>query len=583
MQGKIKIGPVGGNPPLRSTTIVDWDEGSHNGVISQIFLSHGSSGIMSIQFQFVLDDKFVLSHRYGRNTGSMFDVISLNWPNEYISGISGVHGDAYGPRIKSLKFTTNTNEYGPFGCSITSSMEKFDLKLGKFRQFGGFFGKCDASGLHNIGKIKIGPVGNRDPKTAAMVGWDEGSRSGIISQIFISHSTKGILSIQFQYMLDDDKFALSDQHGRHSGSKFDIVSLNCPHEYITGISGEYSTYLHGKSPHILSLKIATNTSEYGPFGYLSTNCDEKFEFKMGKFSQFGGFYGTYDSSGLHHIGVYLQPTSVRPKSKPKTGTSSANFAGIFAIQFQFMLDDDKFILSDHHGRNIGSKFDAIAFNYPHEYITGISGEYCKTSLDLASPPHIRRLKFTTNTNEVLVIMEGKMKIGPVGKHDVRSTTIVNWDEGSHNGNLSQIFLSHGVSGIMSIQFQFLTDGKLVLSDRHGPFSGNMFDVIELNYPNEYITGISGEYYKHQYDASNPHIRSLKFTTNTSEYGPFGTSNPGYDKFAFKLGKSPQFGGFHGTYDASGLQYIGVYLQPKKDQPKINTNNSEEMESKIVLG
>ncbi|KFK42911.1 hypothetical protein AALP_AA1G054300 [Arabis alpina] len=548
MQGKIKIGPVGGNPPLRSTTIVDWDEGSHNGVISQIFLSHGSSGIMSIQFQFVLDDKFVLSHRYGRNTGSMFDVISLNWPNEYISGISGVHGDAYGPRIKSLKFTTNTNEYGPFGCSITSSMEKFDLKLGKFRQFGGFFGKCDASGLHNIGKIKIGPVGNRDPKTAAMVGWDEGSRSGIISQIFISHSTKGILSIQFQYMLDDDKFALSDQHGRHSGSKFDIVSLNCPHEYITGISGEYSTYLHGKSPHILSLKIATNTSDLAVFTEHTIPQD-------------------------YTISVFIfnqQVLDLKANLKP-------------APAFQFMLDDDKFILSDHHGRNIGSKFDAIAFNYPHEYITGISGEYCKTSLDLASPPHIRRLKFTTNTNEVLVIMEGKMKIGPVGKHDVRSTTIVNWDEGSHNGNLSQIFLSHGVSGIMSIQFQFLTDGKLVLSDRHGPFSGNMFDVIELNYPNEYITGISGEYYKHQYDASNPHIRSLKFTTNTSEYGPFGTSNPGYDKFAFKLGKSPQFGGFHGTYDASGLQYIGVYLQPKKDQPKINTNNSEEMESKIVLG
>ncbi|ESQ36343.1 hypothetical protein EUTSA_v10008892mg [Eutrema salsugineum] len=178
-------------------------------------------------------------------------------------------------------------------------------------------------------------------------------------------------------------------------------------------------------------------------------------------------------------------------------------------------------------------------------------------------------------------MEGKMKIGPVGKHDARSTTIVNWDEGSHSGILSQIFLSHGVSGIMSIQFQYVIDEKLVLSDRHGPFSGNMFDVIELNYPHEYITGISGEYYK--YEASNPHIRSLTFTTNTSVYGPFGTSGSGYEKFAFKLGKSPQFGGFHGTYDASGLQYIGVYLRPKTVQPKIDTSKAEEMESKIVLG
>ncbi|XP_010485289.1 PREDICTED: protein RESTRICTED TEV MOVEMENT 1-like isoform X1 [Camelina sativa] len=176
-------------------------------------------------------------------------------------------------------------------------------------------------------------------------------------------------------------------------------------------------------------------------------------------------------------------------------------------------------------------------------------------------------------------MEEKMKIGPVGKHDARSSTTVNWDEGKHDGFISQIFLSHSLGGIMSIQFQFVLDGKLVLSDRHGPFISNMFDVqIELNYPHEYITGISGEYYK--YEASNPHIRSLKFTTNTSEYGPFGTSGSSYEKFAFKLGKSPQFGGFHGTYDASGLQYIGVYLQPKTVQPKIDT---EETESKIVLG
>ncbi|KAG2267254.1 hypothetical protein Bca52824_061809 [Brassica carinata] len=42
-------------------------------------------------------------------------------------------------------------------------------------------------------------------------------------------------------------------------------------------------------------------------------------------------------------------------------------------------------------------------------------------------------------------------------------------------------------------------------------------MIELTYPHEFIIGISGECYK--YEGSNPHIRSLKFTTNTSEYGP----------------------------------------------------------------
>jgi hypothetical protein len=83
--------------------------------------------------------------------------------------------------------------------------------------------------------------------------------------------------------------------------------------------------------------------------------------------------------------------------------------------------------------------------------------------------------------------KGKMKIGPVGKHDARSTTIVNWDEGSHDGFISQIFLSHGVAGIMSIQFQFVMDGKLVLSDRHGPFSGNMFDVVSLIFDSSFFS------------------------------------------------------------------------------------------------
>lgn len=76
MEGKIKIGPVG-NRDLKTPTMVDWDEGSHNGIISQIFLSHGTNGIVSIQFQFVIDDKFVSSDLHGWNSGDMFDVVSL--------------------------------------------------------------------------------------------------------------------------------------------------------------------------------------------------------------------------------------------------------------------------------------------------------------------------------------------------------------------------------------------------------------------------------------------------------------------------------------------------------------------------
>jgi len=76
MEGKIKIGPVGTDYSGKKT-MVDWDEGSHNGIISQIFLSHGPTGVFSIQFQFMLDDTFFLSSCHGQNTGSMFDVVSV--------------------------------------------------------------------------------------------------------------------------------------------------------------------------------------------------------------------------------------------------------------------------------------------------------------------------------------------------------------------------------------------------------------------------------------------------------------------------------------------------------------------------
>lgn len=95
------------------------------------------------------------------------------------------------------------------------------------------------------------------------------------------------------------------------------IALNWPHEYITGISGAHSGYSGG--PRIKSLKFTTNTNEYGPFGCSSTGNMEKFDFKLGKFRQFGGFYGKYNTLGLQNIGVYLQPTTV----KPKTGTSNA--------------------------------------------------------------------------------------------------------------------------------------------------------------------------------------------------------------------------------------------------------------------
>ncbi|XP_010542768.1 PREDICTED: inactive protein RESTRICTED TEV MOVEMENT 1-like [Tarenaya hassleriana] len=165
-------------------------------------------------------------------------------------------------------------------------------------------------------------------------------------------------------------------------------------------------------------------------------------------------------------------------------------------------------------------------------------------------------------------MEKKIKIGPTGTNDPDNHLLMNWDDGGR-GDISYIFLSFNDTGIISIQFQYVKDGKPFLTDRYGSgYTADTFETIELKYPEEYLTRIGGEYSSElvqQYGSfKDPHVRMIKFSTNLAEYGPYG-GRRGYSQkgFAFGLGKSPrQFGGFHGSYDSRGLHSIGVYLFPK---------------------
>ncbi|KAJ0244988.1 Jacalin-like lectin domain-containing protein [Hirschfeldia incana] len=133
----------------------------------------------------------------------------------------------------------------------------------------------------------------------------------------------------------------------------------------------------------------------------------------------------------------------------------------------------------------------------------------------------------------------------------------------------QILLTEGHLGITSIQFQYVEDGKYVLSDEYGLHSNReQFHTIELNHPVEFISGFSG-LYNTSGDSFN--ITQLTFTTSINECGPFGLANHvlyTYKPkcFSFRLGGPRQFGGFHGTYYSSGLLSIGVYFNPKTMSP-----------------
>ncbi|CAL5337954.1 unnamed protein product [Camellia sinensis] len=132
-----------------------------------------------------------------------------------------------------------------------------------------------------------------------------------------------------------------------------------------------------------------------------------------------------------------------------------------------------------------------------------------------------------------------------------------WD---HKGKteLVQIFISRGDYGINFLQFQYVENGNLVLSEPSLSMNiGNRFETVKLNYPDEFLTSISGSYsitygYK---------VTSITFDTNQGRYGPFGQQHQCDREFIFQMGQDRQFGGFHGSTKCGELESIGVYVKP----------------------
>ncbi|OIT26259.1 inactive protein restricted tev movement 1, partial [Nicotiana attenuata] len=151
-----------------------------------------------------------------------------------------------------------------------------------------------------------------------------------------------------------------------------------------------------------------------------------------------------------------------------------------------------------------------------------------------------------------------IKIGPVGGKKEEGTV---WDE-KGKSEIAKIFVSTSNNVVSSLQFVFVENGQFVLSDRHGPeyksgFFTN-FNTVVLDYPSEFLTSISGSYYKNG-------LRSITFGTNKGSYGPYGGDKPysvsRYKEFKFQIGDDRSFAGFHGIKFDSWIVSIGVYVKP----------------------
>ncbi|XP_042493998.1 protein RESTRICTED TEV MOVEMENT 1-like [Macadamia integrifolia] len=130
-----------------------------------------------------------------------------------------------------------------------------------------------------------------------------------------------------------------------------------------------------------------------------------------------------------------------------------------------------------------------------------------------------------------------------------------WDDKGQS-MLTHIFISYDCKRVYSIQTAYILDGKVQLSDRHGG-DGFMFKTVEIDYPSEFLTGISGYGDNESGDCM---MKSLTFETNRRKFGPFGTEKGHH--FCIQMGtKQRLFAGFHGTSNSKYLYSIGVYVKP----------------------
>ncbi|XP_042498809.1 inactive protein RESTRICTED TEV MOVEMENT 1-like [Macadamia integrifolia] len=150
-------------------------------------------------------------------------------------------------------------------------------------------------------------------------------------------------------------------------------------------------------------------------------------------------------------------------------------------------------------------------------------------------------------------METMIKVGPYGGGEVYNTP---WDEKGQR-MVTQIFISYDSSWIKSIQTAYNTlDGKLQLSDKHGG-DGEIFTTIDIDYPSEFITGISG--YNWYWYKNELALKSLTIETNRRKFGPFGEQVG--KSFCIQMGTNRCFAGFHGRSNSSFVHSIGVYIKP----------------------
>ena len=212
--------------------------------------------------------------------------------DEYIKKITG----EYGTYVGSLTFHTNKRKSPTYGLAKGNGKGKpFELKAPEGSAIVGFHGHSGGF-LHNLGGVIIRPVvtiGGSGGKAFK----DLPEEPARISKIKV-RAGWWIDAIQATWERPDGSTKAAPQRGGKGGGEATFALQK--DEYITGISGEYGTYVG-------SLTFHTNKRTSPAYGAGLGNGDgNKFRIKAPKGSAIVGFHG-HSGGFLHNLGVVIRP------------------------------------------------------------------------------------------------------------------------------------------------------------------------------------------------------------------------------------------------------------------------------------
>ncbi|KAL1534847.1 hypothetical protein AAHA92_30974 [Salvia divinorum] len=302
-----------------------WTFKSKHGGITQIILRSG--GIVD-SLVFKVNSHPDYSTKFGGKGGNRTIKINIDFPSEFLTGISGTYGSAYSfkNKVTSLAFLTNKTEHGPFG---TKSGTPFSVNAnggvvtgfhGRYLEAIGLYIKLACALSINVKKqpseIATSKVPRLlfPPRSAAAVGghggrdWDDGVFSAVKGvHVRVRIDTGAVSAVRFSYLKNDGSDFLSPLHGCYcAGNTHSKTIMLEKKEYLIGIEGFCGEVEGmGSLKVIKCLSFVTNKGKYGPVGAeMGTyfTCVNLGDCNNGKVVGFHGRSGAYlDAIGLHTL------------------------------------------------------------------------------------------------------------------------------------------------------------------------------------------------------------------------------------------------------------------------------------------